>query len=83
MTTLVTTLPSSDSFTGGILATLCGSKKSLSPGAPIAGALFPSAAVGKVILPLVVFHQIPLAVRAELARRHAAREATIEGEVAP
>ncbi|MCK1540532.1 bile acid:sodium symporter [Bradyrhizobium sp. 179] len=84
MTTLVATLPGPrpDSFTAGILAALCGSKKSLSPGVPIAGALFPSAEVGGMIL-LVIFHQIQLAVRAVLARRRAARATTIEGEVAP
>lgn len=82
MTTLVTTLrrPRLDSFTAGILAALCGSKKSLSPNVPIAGVLFTSGEVGGVILPLVVFQQIELGVRALLARR---RAATIDGEVAP
>lgn len=57
-------------------------QESLAPGVPIAGALFP-AAVGGVILPFVVFHQIQLAVCAVLAQRYAARAATIPGEVAP
>ncbi|MDA9414177.1 hypothetical protein XH81_04875 [Bradyrhizobium sp. CCBAU 25360] len=62
---------------------LCGSKKSLTPGVPIAGALVPTAAVRGVILPLMVFHQIQLAVGAVLARRFAVRAANIRGEVAP
>ncbi|MCK1488355.1 bile acid:sodium symporter [Bradyrhizobium sp. 193] len=45
-----------------IAIAFCGSNKSLAPGAPIIGALFPAAAVGGVIRPLVFFHQIQLAV---------------------
>ena len=47
----------------------CGSKKSLASGVPIATALFPVAAVGYVILPLMIFHQIQLLVCAFLAGR--------------
>ncbi|MFK4495923.1 putative Na+-dependent transporter [Bradyrhizobium japonicum] len=54
-----------------------GSKKSLARGLPIAGGLFPSGTAGGLILPLVVFHQIQLAVRAVLAQRFSARAATI------
>ncbi|EMD82065.1 bile acid:sodium symporter family protein [Pacificimonas flava] len=49
----------------------CGSKKSLASGVPMAAILFPAAAVGPVILPLMIFHQIQLLVCAVLARRYA------------
>ncbi|MEI9892121.1 MAG: bile acid:sodium symporter family protein [Caulobacteraceae bacterium] len=51
----------------------CGSKKSLASGVPMAGALFPAAAVGPIIVPLMLFHQIQLMVCAVMARRYAAR----------
>lgn len=56
----------------------CGSKKSLATGVPIAGILFPAAAVGPIILPLMIFHQIQLLVCAVLAARFG-READAEG----
>jgi sodium/bile acid cotransporter 7 len=46
----------------------CGSKKSLMAGVPIANIIFPPAAVGAFLLPLMVFHQIQLIVCAWLAR---------------
>ena len=52
----------------------CGSKKSLASGVPIAGALFPSAMVGPMILPLMLFHQMQLMACAVLADRYAKRE---------
>jgi sodium/bile acid cotransporter 7 len=51
----------------------CGSKKSLASGVPIAGILFPTAAVGTIILPLMLFHQVQLIACAILAQRFAAR----------
>lgn len=54
-----------------IVIVFCGSKKSLASGAPIAAALFPSAMVGPMILPLMVFHQIQLMACAVLAQRYA------------
>jgi sodium/bile acid cotransporter 7 len=51
----------------------CGSKKSLASGVPMAGVLFPSALLGPMILPLMLFHQMQLMVCAVLARRYAAR----------
>ena len=51
----------------------CGSKKSLASGVPIAGALFPAAAVGPMILPLMLFHQMQLMACAVLADRYARR----------
>ncbi|KRR03399.1 bile acid:sodium symporter [Bradyrhizobium valentinum] len=47
----------------------CGSKKSLSQGITIAKVIFASHAVGAVILPLMIFHQIQLMVCAALAQR--------------
>jgi sodium/bile acid cotransporter 7 len=51
----------------------CGSKKSLASGVPMAGALFPAAAVGPIIVPLMLFHQMQLMVCAVMARRYAAQ----------
>lgn len=50
----------------------CGSKKSLASGVPMAGVLFPAAAVGPIIVPLMLFHQMQLMVCAVMARRYAA-----------
>lgn len=52
----------------------CGSKKSLATGVPMANVLFPTAAIGTMVLPLMIFHQIQLMVCAVLARRYASRE---------
>ncbi len=56
-----------------IVLQFCGSKKSLATGVPIAGVLFPAAAVGPILLPLMLFHQIQLMVCAMLARRYGAQ----------
>ena len=48
----------------------CGSKKSLANGVPMANILFPSAAVGVIVLPLMIFHQIQLMVCSILAQRY-------------
>ena len=66
-----------------ITVVFCGSKKSLATGVPIAGLLFPEALAGKVLLPLMVFHQMQLMVMAVIAQRWARRavEAT-DGEAA-
>ena len=52
-----------------------GSKKSLASGIPMARVLFASHAVGAVVLPLMLFHQMQLMVCAALAQRYAARPA--------
>jgi sodium/bile acid cotransporter 7 len=57
----------------------CGSKKSLASGVPIAGALFPAASVGPMILPLMLFHQMQLMACALLADRYAKRDAVASG----
>lgn len=51
----------------------CGSKKSLATGVPMASVLFPAAAVGMMILPLMIFHQLQLFVCSVIARRYARR----------
>ncbi|MDB5395511.1 MAG: Sodium - Bile acid symporter [Rhodospirillales bacterium] len=57
-----------------IAIVFCGSKKSLASGVPMASVLFPAAAVGLMILPLMLFHQMQLMVCAMLARRYAAAD---------
>jgi sodium/bile acid cotransporter 7 len=55
-----------------IVLQFCGSKKSLASGVPIAGVLFPASAVGPILLPVMLFHQIQLMACAVLARRYGA-----------
>lgn len=52
----------------------CGSKKSLASGVPMAKVLFASHALGVVLLPLMIFHQLQLMVCAVMAQRYAARD---------
>jgi sodium/bile acid cotransporter 7 len=61
-----------------IVLLFCGSKKSLVSGVPMAGALFPAAQVGVIILPLMIFHQIQLFLCAALASRFARHGATLQ-----
>lgn len=51
-----------------------GSKKSMATGVPMAQVLFSGGALGAVILPLMVFHQLQLMVCAVLAQRYGSRE---------
>lgn len=56
----------------GIAVFFCGCKKSLATGAPMAGLLFAgSPALGLIVLPLMLFHQLQLMVCAWLAQRWA------------
>jgi sodium/bile acid cotransporter 7 len=48
---------------------MCGSKKSLATGLPMASVLFAPAVAASIALPVIVFHQLQLAVCAMLARR--------------
>ncbi|MBO9677543.1 MAG: bile acid:sodium symporter [Acidovorax sp.] len=57
-----------------ITVVFCGSKKSLASGVPMAKVLFASHAVGAIVLPLMVFHQMQLMVCAVLAQRYARRD---------
>ena len=54
----------------------CGSKKSLASGIPMAKVLFAGHALGSVVLPLMLFHQMQLMVCAVLAARWGARPVT-------
>ena len=47
----------------------CGSQKSLVSGVPMARVLFPSAEIGAIILPVMIYHQLQLMVCATIARR--------------
>ena len=51
----------------------CGSKKSMASGVPMAKVLFSGSALGAVVLPLMLFHQLQLMVCAVLAQRYAAQ----------
>lgn len=51
----------------------CGSKKSLASGIPMAQVIFAGQAVGAIVLPLMIFHQIQLMVCAVIAARYAKR----------
>jgi sodium/bile acid cotransporter 7 len=58
-----------------IVAVFCGSKKTLASGMPMAKLLFGgSAAMGVLVLPIMLYHQLQLFVCAVMARRYAARE---------
>ena len=61
-----------------ITIVFCGSKKSLASGIPMAKVLFASHAVGAIVLPLMLFHQMQLMVCAVLAQRYARRREVVE-----
>lgn len=62
-----------------IVAVFCGSKKTLASGMPMAKLLFGgSAAMGVLVLPIMLYHQLQLFVCAVMARRYAAREGAAE-----
>lgn len=54
-------------------AQYCGSFKSLVSGVPMARVLFPSAEIGAIILPIMIFHQLQLMFSATIAPRQAKR----------
>lgn len=58
----------------------CGSKKSLASGIPMAQVLFAGHAVGAIVLPLMLFHQMQLMVCAMLASRFARRPLGDDGD---
>lgn len=53
-----------------ITIVFCGSKKSMATGVPMAGVLFSASAIGPVLLPLMIFHQIQLMVCAVMAQNY-------------
>jgi len=57
-----------------ITIVFCGSKKSLATGVPMAKVLFAPSALGMIILPVMLFHQIQLMVCAVLAQKWARRK---------
>lgn len=57
-----------------IAAEFCGTKKSLASGLPMASVIFSSGALGLLILPLMIFHQIQLMMCSALASRYAREE---------
>lgn len=62
-----------------IAGVFCGSKKSLAVGAPMAKLLFAgSNALGLIVLPLIIYHQLQLFTCSVLARRYAARDSASE-----
>jgi sodium/bile acid cotransporter 7 len=57
-----------------ITIVFAGSKKSLASGIPMAQVLFTPAAVGAIVLPLMLFHQMQLMLCSVLAQRYARRQ---------
>jgi len=66
-----------------IAIAFCGSKKSLASGVPMANAIFAShsSAIGAIVLPLMLFHQIQLMVCAVIAQKYASRRKSSESGV--
>lgn len=60
-----------------IAIVMCGSKKSLASGVPMANIIFAGQSLGMIVLPIMIFHQIQLMVCAVLAQRYA-RRLTVE-----
>ncbi|ACL59794.1 bile acid:sodium symporter family protein [Methylobacterium nodulans] len=56
-----------------ITIVLCGSKKSLAAGVPMANVMFAGQDVGSLLLPVMLFHQVQILACAALARRYAER----------
>ncbi len=65
-----------------IAIVMCGSKKSLASGVPMATILFAGHDVSLVILPLMIFHQMQLMACAVIAQHYAAQERPAEGATA-
>lgn len=67
-----------------ITAIFCGSKKSLASGAPIAKVLFgASPALGAILLPLMIYHQLQLIVCSVIAKRYAERPEAFVPSIVP
>lgn len=56
-----------------IVVAFCGTQKGLAAGVPMAALLFPPAAVGLMVLPLMIYHQLQLVACAVMAGRYARR----------
>jgi sodium/bile acid cotransporter 7 len=66
-----------------ITIVFCGSKKSLASGVPMANVLFSAHAIGMIVLPLMLFHQMQLMTCAVLARRYAGRKGISKRQLVP
>lgn len=66
-----------------ITIVFCGSKKSLATGVPMAGVLFSAGAIGPVLLPLMLFHQIQLMVCAVLAQHYLRQQVAAPAAATP
>lgn len=62
---------------GQITVLMCGSKKSLATGLPMAQAIFPAALIGPIAVPVIIFHQIQLLVCAVIASRLGREESDV------
>jgi sodium/bile acid cotransporter 7 len=60
-------------ITDEIVVAFCGTQKGLAAGVPMAALLFPPAAVGLMVLPLMIYHQFQLTACAVMAGRYARR----------
>lgn len=65
-----------------IAIVMCGSKKSLASGVPMATILFAGHDMSLMILPLMIFHQMQLMACAVLAQHYATRERPADGAAA-
>jgi solute carrier family 10 (sodium/bile acid cotransporter), member 7 len=65
-----------------IAAVFCGSQKSLVNGVPMASALFSAAAIGPLLIPIMIYYPMQIVVCAWLARRYAAVPDGINGTYA-
>lgn len=54
-----------------IAIVFCGSKKSLATGVPMAKVMFAGSALGAIVLPVMIFHQVQLITCAVVAQRYA------------
>jgi solute carrier family 10 (sodium/bile acid cotransporter), member 7 len=54
-----------------IAIVFCGSKKSLATGVPMAKVMFAGGALGAIVLPVMIFHQVQLLTCAVIAKRYA------------
>jgi solute carrier family 10 (sodium/bile acid cotransporter), member 7 len=54
-----------------ITIVFCGSKKSLATGVPMAKVMFAGGALGAIVLPVMIFHQVQLLTCAVIAKRYA------------
>jgi sodium/bile acid cotransporter 7 len=63
-----------------ITIVLCGSKKSLASGVPMVKVLFAGHAVGMIVLPLMLFHQLQLMVCSLLAQRYGRRDLPLDNK---